>query len=108
MESKELQVGDKLYYTSHYKNVDHIVTIERVTNTQAIAGSTKFKRVLSSQNTASVIGYNSWSVGFWQLENEEMKDRLFRQKAIKEIKETDYKNVPSENLKQILEILTTN
>jgi len=106
MESKQLQVGDKLYQTSHYKNIEAVITIDRVTNTQAFSGSRKFKRVLGSQNIATVIG-SSWSIYFYQLEDTELQDRLFRQNAIKKIKESDYKSVSSENLKHILEILTT-
>lgn len=106
-EEKQLQVGDKLYRTSHYKTIDRVVTIERVTNTQAISGHTKFKRTLNGNEVASVVGDSSWSVHFWQLESEELKERLFRQTAIKQLKEFDYSKVSTEIIKHILQSLTT-
>lgn len=105
METKLLKVGDILYKTSHYKTIDRVVTIERVTNTQAIAGSIRFKKQLNYQNTASVIGDNLFSIGYWVLESEEIKDRHFRQVSIKEIKEADYTKASSDKLKAILEII---
>lgn len=107
MENNKLNVGDRLYKTSHYKTIEQVVTIERVTNTQAFSSSMKFKRELSENGIARLIGGSSWTLHYWKKENEELQERLFRQNSIKYIKEVDYKLISTDKLKQILDILIT-
>ncbi len=102
----QLQVGDKLYKTSHYKTIETVIVIDRVTSTQAFVDTRyKFKRDLTEQNTATVIGGNGWNFYYWKLEDSELIEMLFKQKAVKLLNEQTYQEIPIEKIKQALDIL---
>lgn len=105
MENKLLFAGAKLY-RYYGSRIEEIITIDRVTKTQAIAGSFKFKIELSSDGIAKKIpNTESWSFSIYYLETPELIEQYFRQQAIEKLSVFNYKNVSTESLKQILAII---
>jgi hypothetical protein len=106
-EKRLLKAGDKLYRV-HYNDVTDVVTIERTTKTQALSkdGKHKFRIELSSWGSASAMGdTNKWSSAAYYIETEELKEKLFRQKAIRKIRDFDYSTLTTDQLKEILAIV---
>jgi hypothetical protein len=106
-ENRLLKTGDKLYKVN-YNAVVEIFTIERTTKTQALAkdGRYKFRIELSSWGTASVMGdTDKWSSATYYIETDELKEKVFKQNAIRKIKDYDYSLATIEQLKDILVIL---
>lgn len=99
-----LFVGAKLYRIN-YKDITEVVTIERVTKTQAIAkdGRYKFGIELSSYGTARKIGdTNIWSSSSFHLETPKLKEQLWRQQSVKKLKDADYSKLSAKVLKELL------
>jgi hypothetical protein len=80
MEKKLLEVGDVLYNKS-YNKIYGTYIIERVTATQAISGTSRFRRECTS-GCANLIGGDAWSSWRYYLETEELKIELERQRII--------------------------
>lgn len=101
-----LNVGDKI--VRHYYKSRAILTIDRVTNTQAMSGTTKFKREVRDSRYFIEIGADSWDQGHYSIptdkEIEDIRDSIRLQKAKAEI-ETKLKTVTLEQAVKILEIL---
>lgn len=100
-----LKVGDKIYCT-HYGRVNSVSTIERLTRTQAICGQLRFDVEFSSSGYVSKKGsWDQWSSASYFIETDELKEQLFRQNAIAKIQHFKYSELPTEKLKQILDII---
>lgn len=87
-EERKLKVGDRVYRVSYYNNneIKEVLTIDRVTKTQAISGNIKFKLEDTERHGLQTIPYQSglkhW---YYQLETEKLKQRFETQKLKKEI-----------------------
>lgn len=107
MEAKEnkLKVGDRIY-TKSYHSIQGVNTVERVTATQAICngGNIKFYIDILQHGGIRLVGRDKWSTYSYYLETEELKQQLWRQKAINKCKTIDFAKLTDEQLKQILEI----
>lgn len=102
-----LFVGAKLYRTN-YNDITEVIVIERVTKTQAIAKNAtyKFKIEVSSYGTAIKIGNTDrWSSASFYLETPKLKEQLWKQQAVKKLKETDYSKLSVEKLRDLLSVL---
>lgn len=99
-----LNVSDKIYRVN-YGKITTVYTVERVTKTLAICQSgTKFKREFRP-NICPAWETDSWSSASYELENEGLKEQLFRVRAIDRIRVSDYKGVKTEALKGILKLI---
>lgn len=99
-----LFVGAKIYKTN-YQEVREIITIERVTKTQAISenGTYKFAIEVSSDGTARRLGNTDrWSSGSFYLETPKLKEKMWRMTAVKQLKDADYSKFNTEVLKELL------
>ena len=102
-----LFVGAKLYRT-HYNEITEVITIERVTKTQAIAknGTYKFGIEVSSYGTAIKLGNtDKWSCASFYLETPKLQEQLWKQQTVRKLKDTDYNKLTVETLKELLSVL---
>jgi len=102
-----LFVGAKLYRTN-YNDITEIITIERVTKTQAIAkgGTYKFGIEVSSYGTARKLGNTDrWSSSSFYLETPKLQEQLWKQQTVKKLKDTDYSKLSTEVLKELLSLI---
>jgi hypothetical protein len=102
-----LFVGAKIYGISRYNCIQVIVTIERVTKTQAIGkdGHFRFKINVSEFGTVKRISDSSYYLWDYYLETPELKEQFWRQQTILKLQKTDYNKLSVENLKKILSII---
>jgi len=102
-----LFVGAKLYRTN-YNVITDVITIERVTKTQAIAkgGAYKFGIEVSSYGAARKLGNTDRlsSTSFY-LETPKLQEQLWRQQTVKKLKDTDYSKLSTEVLKELLSLV---
>jgi outer membrane phospholipase A len=109
MEKKELEIGMRLYATNSEKKISHVVTVERVTKTQAIATNAKgheyrFKKELPLDSFIKELGTGAGSIytsRYFTLETPELKAKLKRQNQIKFIKSFDFETLNEDKLQQI-------
>jgi hypothetical protein len=102
-----LFVGAKLYRT-YYNVITEVITIERVTKTQAIAkGDTyKFSIEVSSYGTARKLGnIDKWSSASFYLETPKLQEQLWKQETVTKLKETDFSKLSTEVLKELLSLV---
>jgi hypothetical protein len=102
-----LSVGSKVYRTN-YSQITDVITIERVTKTQAIAknGTYKFDVNVSSNGYVRKIGQTDrWSSAGFYLETDELKQQLWKQQAITILKNTDFSKLSDETLRELLSVL---
>lgn len=107
MDNNTLKPGDKIYKIN-YGSIVRVVTIDRVTRTQAITkdSETKFRINLSSSGSAKEIGNSDrWDTGHWWLENDQLKEKLFDQKLVGQIKKIEFSTLPIDKIKKILSIV---
>lgn len=100
---QKLKVGDIVYIQSNVVGIRQYI-IERVTATQAISGTTKFKNEPSENGVFSIIGpakfgpYSGHTKG-------QIVEKYEMQEAIRQIRDCNLSKVPILKLKQIIEIL---
>ena len=102
-----LSVGSKVYRTN-YSQITDVITIERVTKTQAIAknGTYKFDVNVSSSGYVRKLGQTDrLSSASFYLETEELKQQLWKQQAIATLKNTDFSKLSVEILRELLSVL---
>lgn len=100
-----LFVGAKLYRTN-YNSITEVLTIERVTKTQAISGFNKFRIELSSYGTAYKMGSTDrWSSASYYLETPELKEKLWKQEAVQKLSKVDYSKLSTKVLKELLSLI---
>lgn len=114
----ELEVGDKVFFVSASGNPE-VVTIARVTSSQAFTSEEKDKGIVMSKVldfsslTARVYGSDGWMPDYARYLNPErlakveadIADRELRKEALNVIRNTLFAALPSEKLKRILEII---
>ena len=105
---EKLKVGDVIY-AEHYKKITGKYTVSRVTKTQAVCqtstGDVKFRLEYHSPNSIRYIGAGIWGSACYRLENEEVKNRLFRQNTLSKIENTNMSALSTEKLTSILQII---
>ncbi len=102
-----LFVGAKIYRTN-YNEIIEVITIERVTKTQAIAkgGTYKFGIEISSYGTARKLGNTDrWSSASFYLETPKLQEQLWKQQTVKKLEDTDYSKLSTEVLKELLSLV---
>lgn len=105
-EKRKLKVGDKVYETI-YGDIRRILTIERLTNTQAIAGNMKFSIEYQSSGKVKEIGSSKdrWNTTHYYLETEELKERKQRTDILNSISRIDFEAYPTEKLLTVIGLL---
>ena len=104
-EEKLLQVGDVIYSES-YGKITGKYTIDRITNTLAFSGMTKFKRCYTSPTyIRTVVSGGRWSSGSYSLETDELKERAKYQMALTKVKTTNWDSLPKDKLIEIASII---
>jgi hypothetical protein len=107
---QKLKVGDKIYAISFGK-IDCVLTIERVTATQATAkdGLYKFDINVSEIGYVRIKGTSpTWSNVAYKIENEDLKELKFVQDAVILIQNAKVRNLPASALQQIVQIIKDN
>ena len=101
-----LSVGDVIYMENNYGFSGKIV-IERVTKTQAISGNVKLRiETLDNGKRAKAIGETyGWNSTRYLLETPEVKERYWRQGAVRKLKEADYSKLSTEVLQKLLSLV---
>lgn len=102
-----LSVGSKVYRTN-YSQITDVITIERVTKTQAIAknGTYKFYVNVSKSGYVRKLGKTDvWSSASFYVETEKLKQQLWQQQAIATLKNTDFSKLSVETLRELLSVL---
>lgn len=101
-----LSVGDVIYMENNYGFCGKI-TIERVTKTQAISGDIKLRiETLDNGKRAKAIGETyGWNSIRYLLETPEIKERYWRQGAVRKLKEADYSKLSTEVLEKLLSLV---
>lgn len=104
-----LFVGAKIYETSiFYKSIKQIITIERVTKTQAIAQGGKYKfniKISESGDVKRISDDTIYTAGNYYLENPELKEQFWREQTVRKLVETNYKKLSTKDLGKILSII---
>lgn len=77
-ETKELKVGDRIY-TISYNSISSISVIDRVTNSFAFSGETKFKKEYTHEIT--IVPSVKWQSTYYYLETDKLKEKLKLQNA---------------------------
>lgn len=102
-----LEVGDKLAQCSHGHYYGDFIAIERVTATQAISGTKKFRR--SCSGWIRLIGGASFSSTSYHLVTPEVEKRIEIQSQLRRLKSllnsTRPENVPVEQRQSVIELL---
>lgn len=102
---KLLEVGDVIYSVSRY-TINGAYVIDRITNTQAISKTTKFRREISDNGWIRLVGSaEAWSMASYWLETDELKNRYSRQKFVSEIRAFEFNSLSDEDLKKIVSII---
>ena len=115
MENKKEEIADNLVlkegsriYRTIFDKITEVITIERVTKTQAIStnGTYKFKIDVSSNGYVMKIGNTdkSSTVSYY-IESPQLKKQLWKQQAIKKLKEIEYSKLHDETIEKLLEII---
>jgi hypothetical protein len=102
-----LFVGARVYRIN-YGDITDVITIERVTKSQAIAkgGGYRFKIDVNSYGYVTEIGEsNRWSSSTHYLETPELREKLLRQNAIRKIKKVNFSKLSLDALNQILSLV---
>ena len=102
-----LFVGARIY-KQNYNDITQIITIDRVTKTQAFSncGNYKFNIGLSSYGTAKKIGNTErWTNASYYLETKKLKETLFKQETVRKLSKTDFSKFGVEILKSIVSLV---
>ena len=103
---KQLKVGDVIY-ARQYGKMNEKYIIERVTQTQAISSSgTKFKIECTDRGLCAILPRVSWNTVSYFLETPETKEEYNRAVSIYKISKFDYSKLTTDQLNQIVTILT--
>ena len=78
IEVKQLKVGDRIYSNS-YGSISSVRIIDRVTDSFAFSGKTKFKKDFT--HGISIVPRVKWQSTYYCLETDELKEKLKIQKA---------------------------
>jgi hypothetical protein len=103
MAEKILEVGDILYFSKHGSYSNRIV-IERVTATQAIAGSIRLRR--NSSGIYPKIG-GGISTAWYVLETPAIKEKVRRNELKWAISSAKFDSMSTEKLEAIYDIINT-
>ena len=101
----QLEVGDKVCVSSGF-TPEHIVTVERVTKTLAIAGAQKFKREYDGRNIYFHGYAASWCAEFATPEIiARIVERYKRKRLIEKIQSSVLTTFSTEDLQQIASLV---
>lgn len=104
-EKTSLEVGDIVYEVGYRSyNVRGRYKIDRVTNTQAISGNTRFKRDCK-EGRISVIGDSGYSSSFFRLWSEELEKKYIAFQLAQKIGSIKFTELPFETMQRIMEIV---
>ena len=93
----ELKEGDRIYRC--YQGVPkQVLTINRTTKTQAIAGIYKFRKKCPENSWISVIGDDSFSLTSYYLETPKLKEKLKRVNMIRKLEAVKFNDLEDDKL----------
>lgn len=99
----QLEVGN-VVYAHNYGRLQCKYVIDRVTATQAISGTRKFKREISLKGYIICIGGSEWGPSFW-LATPELDEQWLRVEARDKFTGINFAKLPIEKVKQLLAVL---
>ena len=107
---KKLDVGDIIYGENRIYGIREVLTVERVTPTQAICKKSKFKREINNNGEVRIIGEDlgAFNKTRYYLETEEIKKKFLRQNLIIRLVNFNYSSLTTETLQKIDSILILN
>ena len=94
-EKKELKVGDRIYVVS-YNSISSIRVIDRVTNSFAFSGQTKFKKEYTHEIT--IVPSVKWQSTYCYLETDKLKEKLKLQNAKSFVRMFDFHLLSDEKI----------
>lgn len=101
----QLEVGDKVCLSSRY-TPEHILTVERVTKTLAIAGAQKFKREYDGKKISVYRFEHTWCAEFATPEIiARIVERDKRKRLIEKIQSSVLTTLSTEDLQQIASLV---
>lgn len=98
---KKLEVGDIIYRKHRIYGVREMLTIERVTPTQAVCKDKRFKREVNGGEVIMIGQSRSRDRERYFLETEELKEEYLREKLIEKMQGIDYSKLTTETLQQM-------
>jgi len=101
-----LKIGDKIYQ-QNYGKITGTYTVQRVTKTLAICeGDAKFRIEYNSPNWINSAGnIDKWNTNSFSLETPELKEMLYRQISIMEIRGKKFEEMTTEQIRAIMAII---
>jgi hypothetical protein len=100
----KLKEGDRIY-RCYQGTPTSIMVIERTTKTQAVCGTTKFRREYSENSWVNMIGAGSYSLTSYYLETPKLIERYNRVKLLSEVGRIKFENLSNEQLRGIINVL---
>jgi hypothetical protein len=104
---RELKIGDRIYKVYTRSEITEVITIGRVTKTQAISEDDKYHFHININSLgATPIGVRErFSMFSYKLETNELKERLETQNLIRSVSKIDLTKLTKEQLQQIKQII---
>jgi hypothetical protein len=93
----ELKYGDKIY-RCYQGSPTQVLTIDRITKTQAIAGIYKFRKKYYENSWISLIGEGSFSMTSYYLETPELIAKLKRVNMIRKLEAVKFNDLEDDKL----------
>lgn len=102
-----LKAGDRVYAIgSNTNEIKRVITIERITKTQAIGGGYKFKLEYYDKHIR-LVGDGAYSMLVYRLETPELIETLKIQRILRSIKTFDFASLPIDKLDKVAEIINS-
>ena len=93
----ELKEGDRIY-RCYQGSPTQVLTIDRTTKTQAIAGIYKFRKKYCKGTWISIVGEDSFSMTSYYLETPELKAKLKRVNMIRKLEAVRFNELEDDKL----------
>ena len=102
--SKQLEVGD-IILKLHFGQISYVGEVDRITNTIAFIGNSKYKRELGSGKTVSSMPRMNYSSAWLYVADENDMIELRKQNLISFVVNFDYKTLSFEKMVEIRDII---
>ncbi len=101
----QLEIGDVIYQM--YRGVPKTCfIIDRVTNTQAACGGTKFRRHYTSKGVILIVGSKtSYGPYLYELETPELKKAYRRESLVGCLSKVSFRTLTDEKLEKLVQVL---
>lgn len=100
---KELKVGDRIFKTGTVYELPRILTVERVTKTQAISGNYRFR--LKYISSIECLGRPAYSRIWFRLATDEDVEEVEKAENVARLRKVNFSTLTNKQIKQILKII---